>query len=449
MKMSILRVTAVLALVFAFTGFGEEGGVKLTPSGFGSYEVGQIVQADSLTIFTGGNYQVEHLLFQRSFVGLNLEMSYDPIPVTTNIGVELKSFTETPRKNKVFDDNGLGVRFFYFFYLTRMDFNYAVSEAFNIDVGYFPVKYNDNARNLGEYLFRSGTYPQYLTTNFDFAAARVTGINIHGTLLDALGYKALLTINTEGATMGDLNFSLLASGSLFDKFIDLGAGISFCNFFSANSRHTRPPLQDVQGNQAALYIDDKGDTATYTFAGTKLMGRLSVDPKALIPIDILGKEDLKLYAEAAVLGLKNYPVSIDTSSLGTRYDDILKRIPIMFGINFPAFNLLDVISLQAQWFGSPYPNDATNYVLYGLPTPISTKWSDGSKAIYPDSTRDNWKWSIYAKKTLAGHFHVVGQVASDHLRWDKCDYGAQAYMLSEALTQTRHKYFVVKFGYSF
>ena len=49
----------------------------------------------------------------------------------------------------------------------------------------------------------------------------------------------------------------------------------------------------------------------YTFAGTKIMARFSFDMKGLIPADslfgLLGKEDLKLYGEATILGLKNYP----------------------------------------------------------------------------------------------------------------------------------------------
>ncbi|MBN1760217.1 MAG: hypothetical protein JW863_17955 [Chitinispirillaceae bacterium] len=444
-----LRGTLSVLLVVTAVGFGNKIELSLSPSGFGSFELGQIMDADSLTIFTGGNYQVNHLLFQRFYAGLNLKVDYEGLPVTTNLEVVLKSFSETPRKNKVFDDNGLGVRFFYFFFLSRMDFVYSLGDVFNLGVGYFPVKYNRDAYNLGEYLFRSGTYPQYLTTNFDYPLARVTGLNAFGILPFGLGYQALLTINTEGATMGDLNFSLLASGSLFDSLIDLGGGISFCNFFSANSRHTRPPVEDVQGNLAALYIDDDGDTATYTFAGTKLMARVAFDPKVLFSSDIFGKEDLRLFAEVAILGVKNYPVSIDTSTLGTCYDNVLERMPVMFGINIPTFKLLDVLSVQAQWFGSRYPNDATNYVLYGLPTPVSSKWSDGSNCIYPDSTEDDWKWSVYAKKTLFDHFSVVGQIASDHQRWDKFSYGDQVYMLNEALTRPDQYYYVVKLGFSF
>ena len=121
----------------------------------------------------------------------------------------------------------------------------------------------------------------------------------------------------------------------------------------------------------------------------------------------------------------------------------------MFGINVPTFKLLDVLSVQWQWFGSRYPNDATTYVLDGLPTPVSSIWASSGSSTYPDSTKDNWKWCVYAKKTLFDHFFIVGQVASDHLHWDKFDYGTQAYMLSEALTKPNRIYYVLKLGYGF
>jgi len=28
---------------------------------------------------------------------------------------------------------------------------------------------------------------------------------------------------------------------------------------------------------------------------------------------------------------------------------------------------------------------------------------------------DSWKWSLYAKKTIGGHFSIVGQLARDHI----------------------------------
>ncbi|MBN1759877.1 MAG: hypothetical protein JW863_16240 [Chitinispirillaceae bacterium] len=459
MKMNTLPAIVITALVITVAGFGEEGGVKLTPSGFGSYEVGQIVEANPISTGDVMNIKADHLLVQKVFIGLNLHLSYEPLPISTNIGLEMKSFTVSPRSKLISMDQGQATRFFYFTYLTRADFVYSHSDAFNLEVGFFPVKYNENARNLGEYLFRTGTYPQYIITNFDFAAARVTGLNAFGTLLGNLNYQTLLTINTEYATMGDLNLTGITSYSFLDRFCELGAGVSFCSIISADARHTHPPLKDVTQSDRYKYLDGI-DTNTYTFAGTKLMGRILIDPKSLFQIDIFGKDDLKLYAEAAVLGVKNYPTSInyestiiinadnDTFNIGTRYDDIMKRLPIMFGINVPTFKLLDVLNFEAQWFGSIYPNDMAEYIRDGIPVPICRgPWEAWG---YADSTRDNWKWSFYAKKTLANHFNVVLQVASDHLRWDySADYGKQSGLLSEALTRPNHMYWVVKMGYNF
>lgn len=464
-RRNAVALAVAVMLSSAVSGFGSDGEVTFTPTGFASYQVGQIVTANPITTADWNNLKTDHLMTQHMFIGLNLQAAYSGLPVTSNIGVEMKSFTVTPRAKLVSNDQGQASRFFYFTYLTRADLVYSPSEAFNIDVGYFPVKYNDDARNLGEYLFRTGTYPQYIITNFDFAAARVTGVNIYGTVADALKYKALLTINTEFATMGDLNFTGIASYSMLNKFFELGGGVSFCSFLSANPRHTTPGLLDFSPEDRYKYLDG-ADTCTYTFAGTKLMGRISIDPKALFSGDFFGKEDLKIYAEVAILGLKNYPVSInadssyftneiipasgifDTFNIATRYDDILKRMPISFGINIPTFKLLDVLNFETEWYGSIYPNDMAEYIRDGFPVPFARgPWTQYG---WQDSTSDNWKWSIYAKKTLANHFFIAAQVANDHLRWDySCDYGKQSGYLSEALTKPKHKYWVVKLGYTF
>jgi hypothetical protein len=33
------------------------------------------------------------------------------------------------------------------------------------------------------------------------------------------------------------------------------------------------------------------------------------------------------------------------------------------------------------------------------------------------SVSDNWKWSVYMKKNLTRHIHLVAQAARDHQRW--------------------------------
>jgi hypothetical protein len=460
MKSGLLKAAvAVTALVFTGISYGETT-VKLNPTGFVSFNVGEIVHANPLsaTHASIGAPVIDAAFLQRIFAGFSLQASYDPLPITTNVALELKVYNQIPREENTWIDLGLSQRIFYLPYITRADFVYSPSNAFNLDIGYFPFKYNEDARNLGEYLFRSGTYPQYLITNFDFAAARVSGLRTSGVVFNDLHWDALLTANFEFATIGDLNFTGIASYTLLDKFVELGGGVSFCSFISADKKHTQPKIST---NEADMYEDNNSDSiyiptmgsfvgdtfhySNYTFAGTKLMGRVSIDPKRLFSCDIFGKEDLRLYGEAAILGVKNYPMSIDSS---TRYTDILKRMPIMFGFNIPTFKLLDVLSMEWEWFGSPYPNDMETIYMEGLPI-AQKSFKSGYTSTYADSTNDNWKWSFYARKTLAGHFNVVFQFASDHLRWEWADYGKQAQLQNEALTKRWQKYFILKLGYSF
>ena len=438
MRKRLFTVSVAVAGMAGFAGTAAgEATVKLNPTGFVSYNIGEVVHADpiSATHANIGMPVIDAAFLQRIFASFNVQASYDPLPITTNVGLELKVYNQIPRM-----DLGLSQRIFYLPYITRADFVYSPSETFNLDVGYFPFKYNDDARNLGEYLFRSGTYPQYLITNFDFAAARVAGVRANGVVFNNLHYDALLTSNFEYSTIGDLNFTAITSYSFLDKFIGLGGGFSLCSFISADKKHTRPKINT---EEADMYIDDHSDSiyvpfsgpfagdtlhySNYTFAGTKLMGRIAVDPKKLFSDElgsIFGKEDLKIYGEAAVLGVKNYPGSIAGSYVKpdsinrpddsvfvslTRYDDIIKRIPVMFGFNIPTFKLLDVLSMEWEWFGSPYPNDMEMIYMDGIPV-TQKSYKSGSTSTYEDSTNDNWKWSFYAKKTLAGHFHVVFQM---------------------------------------
>jgi hypothetical protein len=156
--------------------------------------------------------------------------------------------------------------------------------------------------------------------------------------------------------------------------------------------------------KAAAGIDTIPDsTAYYTSAGTKLMARLSFDPKKLWSsaesgCGILGSEDLKLYGELAVLGVKNY---------GYYYRDISKRIPIMIGFNFPSLKVLDVLALELEQFDSEYPcSDQQVYNLLAIPV------YDKNNRVF---RHDKLKWSVYMKRTF-GSFALKAQFARDHMR---------------------------------
>jgi hypothetical protein len=130
------------------------------------------------------------------------------------------------------------------------------------------------------------------------------------------------------------------------------------------------------------------------------MGRAALNLGHVLPEGVRGPEDLRVFVEAALLGVKDYPLFYEKKS---------ERIPVMFGINLPTFKLLDIISVQGEMYKSRY-SDATKFVREGLPI-----WQTGTL----DSTQaktDDFKWSIHARKSINKSFTVHAQAASDHFR---------------------------------
>jgi hypothetical protein len=270
----------------------------------------------------------------------------------------------------------------------------------DIGIGSFPFKYNGDSRDLGEYLFRSSCYPPNLSTAFDFSEAWLLGLRVHNTLFNRITQDLLLTTETNYPPVHDYSLSYIASGKIAPG-LELGAGVNFHHLFSVNEAKTTPS-QSVDNR----YIDSSRtppDTGYYTFRGTKLMGRISFDPKALFPSDFFGKEDLRLYSEVSVLGLKNYPGF---------YADRSQRMPVMVGFNVPFFKLLDVCAVEVEYYSNPYLNSYENQFpastmgVLPMPTPFGG-------ATHND---DNWKWAVYAKKTFLRNCILVFQVADDHMR---------------------------------
>jgi hypothetical protein len=308
--------------------------------------------------------------------------------------------------------------------------------------GLMPYKYNHDAWNLGEYLFRSGTYPGYLITNFDWTTARLTGFRLSTRSSGSWHNDFLLTINMELPPFHDGAISWLSDYS-FANIITVGGGVSLCSILSAGDRFTTPINRDNM-----IIVSDTvnntitSDTSYYTFKGIKAMARLSIDTKVLLPKNgipsFFGREDCKLYAELAVLGVQNQ---------GACYDKLVERMPIMAGFNFPAFNFLDVISCQMEYYQSPYPNDYGNTFTYSQPgfaAPISYNDQQNPSPRLEQYKHDNWKWSVYVNKFFgpSKHFGIVGQAARDHWRTMSTFEGNRDY--GDALIKTRHWYWATK-----
>jgi hypothetical protein len=214
----------------------------------------------------------------------------------------------------------------------------------------------------------------------------------------------------------DWSLSYLLSYKIPSLF-DAGAGISLHHWFSVADYMTSPKSADAGGNQ---YLTANGDTSYYTFKGVKLVGRASFDIKGILPKNIsnlMGTQDAKIFGEASVLGVRDYPaykplngtLVLDTAK--NFYGDIKNRIPIMLGFNFPAFKLLDVLSVQGEWWKWPYLNSFYSPLNQGeYPTPKMT-----TTGITADDTKNGYvKWSVYAKKQVVSGFSIIGQIADDH-----------------------------------
>lgn len=340
---------------------------------------------------------------------------------------------------------------------------YDFRDAFKtqVEVGYFLYDYNPDQQNLGEYLFRSKIYPLDLFTNFELPKDRLLGIRLGSELVPGLHQDLLLTSEYKYYPKSDYTISYVADYKA-GKVFDVGAGASCVHCLAVKPSYETPhndknmyvtiPAQSfkdsagvvhtvagtsglpdlVKNNpaysyetdpltqQRSLYDSMKVDTGYYTFRGVSLMGRFSFDPKPLIgSSSLFGAQDLKIYGETAVLGLKDYPFY---------YAKLSQRIPWMLGFNLPAFHILDVLSLEMEYCSYPFPEDWQTSLREGLPIPGGQSFSPSSyadPATHSNYVYSPWKWSIYLRKEVARGLYVSAQVARDHLRL--ADYNGYTY----------------------
>ncbi|MBN1308617.1 MAG: hypothetical protein JXA18_11905 [Chitinispirillaceae bacterium] len=306
--------------------------------------------------------------------------------------------------------------------------------SLNFMVGLMPYKYNPEVRNLGEFLFRSGTYPFFLINDFNFPLARLSGLRlnfVHNGERFGVRFDQFILTEREMPPMNDISLATVVNVTLYN-IIDIGFGVDFARVITLNDNLTTPA--------SAVFEQSPGDTGRYTFRGTKLMARGTVDPFGRVRGtgsflgDLAGEHGGKLYGEVAVVGLKNYPEStilFEQDRLNPwGYKKISERMPWMVGVNIPLWKILDVCAFELEKYPAPYPNDYYQvFMNWGLPIPTwieryrsDTTMSDGSTWENPyDSTSytgDRWYWSLYMKKRIARHISIIGQISRDHMRWE-------------------------------
>jgi hypothetical protein len=298
----------------------------------------------------------------------------------------------------------------------------------SLTVGYFYFRYNKEVRNLGNNLFKSYCYPTVIVQpEFDFPFTRVCGLDFHASLFNGkFDNDFLFTTELQLYPAGDFSITDVI-GYKPISCLNIGAGIQLNRLLTVNEKLTTPSAVSRQVDPA-----NPLDTIFYTFAGTKLMALLNFDPKKLIFSDNdqtpFGEEDLKIYGEINILGLKNYYLYYDTLS---------QRIPISMGFNIPTFKFLDVLAVEAEYFGTRFPNSIEKPVNSNVPEPDKRmEFRSG----------DPWTWSLYAKKSISS-FDIIAQAARDHLQLFSVR--EQDRQFHDNLINVRDWYYQIKFQFNF
>ena len=301
---------------------------------------------------------------------------------------------------------------------------------------------------MGLYLLRGPVYPGFLYSGFDdINALTKTGALASWSPMEVLNWDVLASFETDFKPYMDLNLSSFLTFRA--GLVELGAGVESQRLVEFNSCITSPDRQDVDdclggdpnsayvGPGADLYksafiiIDTtavasggKADTLTYSLSGTKVMFRGAFDLKKVISYEGSPKDNI-LYFEVALLGVKDYPHI---------YEKKGERLPMLAGVNLPTFGLLDLFSVEVEYYNAPYQYDP--YKLLGAYDVF--KFSDGNSINYAmspippsneggfehlfkaqtdfDPKKDNLKWSGYMSKTIHEKITFKGQIASDHWR---------------------------------
>jgi hypothetical protein len=313
---------------------------------------------------------------------------------------------------------------------------------FTLQAGYFPYKYKPDAANLGEYLLRSGAYPGYLTSggwNLMGNGYMMQGIRLNMALWGGkFQSEFLLPMERDLPPNGDLSPTYIGTVTPMPG-VEIGGGVACHHCIAVKPSITSPEIEyganftaygngsgyiienpsynpalpgtDLTGNNPRYIYDS---TQFYTFKGVKLMARASFDPKAFIPMPLLGPQDLKIFGEVALLGVKDHPFY---------YEKKTERMPVMFGVNIPTFRVLDLLSFQMEYYGSRFANSLENAYQYQTPT---LPFTDSNNVSVSDPNlhdrnaeaviKDNWKWSLYAKKQVVKGLNIYAQAANDHMR---------------------------------
>ncbi len=314
--------------------------------------------------------------------------------------------------------------------------------------GIFSYKYNENSRNLGEYMFRTGAYPNWISTGgltyVGTSGATLTGTRLQHIPSDMFRHELIMDFETQILPQNDLHLTYMTHLD-FGGFLKMKAGLQAVRLVSLRPSKTNPTMSlnsyfthngvdyvndyeyyaalkdgyeqnglDVTGiDQAVAVLDSIADSTLivpmqhYKANGWKPIVSMAFDPKVFIPGDIFGPNDLVLYGETALLGVENYPIY---------YENRAERMPVMVGFNIPTFKLMKVLAIEVERYTSKFPNSVKTVQDRVLPQPTVPP----SGGYFPaDWTSDDIKWTLYGEVDIFNGLALSGLVGKDHARgWE-------------------------------
>lgn len=414
-----LAAMAMFAMALRVVAVAEDSGPKLSPLRvFANWEATEIESfvPDPASTMSGYPREISNAssvwLLQEARLSDNARVF---------VGVGGLYFFILPSKSNQYS---IGQRSAFAFTDLHGEFDFAKADEENhglrLKIGVFPFKYNENAKNLGEYMFRTYTYPTIIftggLTRVNSAGVQLGGLDAN-TKLGGLTNDLLATVKTDQTPSAALSLTDIVSYSL-GGIVTLGAGWQLDNFYDPSKiasgkydvqeynywykladgtykakKGQGPMAEYVPGTDVAV------DSGRITFTGQKVMLEGALDFGKMIHSSMLSDKDLRLYFEGILLGVQDRPLY---------YNKMMNRVAYTVGFNFPTFHILDVLAAEAEFCKNPYPNDAGNATLNLSPTPQPST-SGPVKG-------DDFKWTVYANRTIVPGLTVSGQIANDHMR---------------------------------
>lgn len=279
------------------------------------------------------------------------------------------------------------------------------SGASRFRVGLYDFKYNPDSKNLGEYLLRSEAYPTIIENSqgkdlLAYSYSRIAGMQ-YDLGFPLIRQTGLIYAEQYNIPVNDVSLAYLAAAGPDYAEVQVGAALhrQFRFGKAQKSAGLDPDLEK--------YVKSQG----LSTQALKLSLRGRLDLGRMLEME----QDAVFYAEAALLGVKNDSLFYKTMS---------QRMPMMAGVNLPTFGLLDVLSVEAEYFRNPYYgrkysiNDATGSKFSPLPNLNSDEYAISR---IPNKTKDDLKWSVHLQRSLNNWIDLKARIASDHLRllnWD-------------------------------